>query len=151
MPNDSPARLTIDTFNRSFTRFHTWAYVKSRGSVGHYWTLAPPSLLLHTTGRKSGVRRSVALVYATDGDAILIVGSNFGQDRPPSWLLNLEATSSAEVNLGRKQLKVVADIVEPSDPRYPRLFKIVNENNRRRYDRYTTMTNRSIPIVVLSC
>jgi len=150
MPNDTPARLAIDKFNRVFTRVHTWVYITSRGWVGQYWTLSPPSLLLHTTGRKSGARRSVVLVYATDGDAILIVGSNFGQDRPPSWLLNLEATPSAEVNLGRKVLEVVAEIVEPSDPRYPRLFRIVNENNRRRYDRYTTMTSRSIPVVVLS-
>jgi deazaflavin-dependent oxidoreductase (nitroreductase family) len=150
MPKETSVRLAIDSVNRVFTRVHTWVYVKSRGWVGHHWTVAPSSLLLHTTGRKSGARRSVALVYATDGDSILIVGSNFGQDRPPAWLLNLKANSSAEVNLGHRRLAVVADIVEPSDARYPRLFRIVNEKNKRRYDRYTTMTDRSIPVVVLS-
>ena len=150
MPKESSARQAADSFNRVFTRFHTWSYIKSRGWLGHHWTVAPSSLLLHTTGRKSGACRSVALVYATDGDSLLIVGSNFGQDRPPAWLLNLKAKPSAEVNLGHRRLPVVADIVEPSDARYPRLFQIVNEKNKRRYDRYTTMTDRSIPVVVLS-
>lgn len=150
MPDQTVVRSAFDAFNRRFTRVHTWVYIKSRGWLGHRWTLSPPSLLLHTTGRKSGIERSVALVYAKDGDSILIVGSNFGQDRPPAWLLNLKATSSAEVNLGRRRFAVGADIVEPSDARYPRLFRIVNEKNRRRYDRYTDMTDRSIPVVVLS-
>ena len=150
MPEKTAIRSAIDAFNRRFTRVHTWTYIKSRGWLGHHWTLSPPSLLLHTTGRKSGIERSVALVYATDGDAILIVGSNFGQDRPPAWLLNLKAKSSAEVNLGHRRVAVRADFIEPSDARYPRLFGIANEKNRRRYDRYTDMTDRSIPVVVLS-
>jgi F420H(2)-dependent quinone reductase len=149
-PEKTAIRSATDAFNRRFTSVHTWIYIKSRGWLGHHWTLSPPSLLLHTTGRKSGIERSVALVYATDGDAILIVGSNFGQDRPPAWLLNLKAKPSAEVNLGHRRLTVVANIVEPSDDRYPRLFGIANEKNRRRYDRYTGMTDRSIPVVVLS-
>jgi F420H(2)-dependent quinone reductase len=146
----TPLRRALDAFNRVFTRVHTWTYVRSRGWIGHHWTLAPPSLLLHTTGRRTGTRRSVALVYATDGDRILIVGSGFGRDRPPSWLLNLEANSSAEVNLGRRRMAVVAEIVWPPDDRYPRLFRIVNEKNHDRYDRYTAMTDRPIPVVVLS-
>lgn len=150
VPKKTATRSAIDAFNRQFTNIHTWTYRKSGGWLGHHWTLSPPSLLLHTTGRKSGIERSVALVYATDGDSILIVGSNFGQDRPPAWLLNLKAKPSAEINLGHRRLAVVADIVEPSDARYPRLFGIANEKNKRRYDRYTGMTDRSIPVVVLS-
>ena len=149
-PKGTVIRSAMDAFNRQFTSVHTWTYIKSGGWLGHYWTLSPPSLLLHATGRKSGIERSVALVYATDGDSILIVGSNFGQDRPPAWLLNLEAKPAAEINLGHRRLAVVADIVEPSDARYPRLFGIANEKNKRRYDRYTGMTERSIPVVVLS-
>jgi F420H(2)-dependent quinone reductase len=109
-----------------------------------------PSLILHTTGRSTGLRRSVVLVYATDADKFLVVASNFGKDRPPAWLLNLKVTSHAEVNVGPSYTKVEAEVVDPADPRYPELFRRVNENNRRRYDRYAALTDRPIPIVVLS-
>lgn len=150
MGKQKTLRSVIDAFNRTFTRFHTWVYIKTRGWLGHRWTLSPSSLLLHTTGRKTGLCRSVALVYARDGDDLLIVGSNFGQDRPPAWLLNLEAQPLAGVNVGHRRLDVVADIIEPTDSRYPGLFRLVNANNRERYDRYTSMTGRPIPIVALS-
>jgi deazaflavin-dependent oxidoreductase (nitroreductase family) len=149
-PRQTRLRSAVDEFNRTFTRVHTWVYVKTRGWLGHRWTVAPPSLLLHTTGRKSGLRRSVALAYARDGEDLLIVGSNFGQDRPPGWLLNLRARSAAEVNVGHRRIAVVADIVEPSDRRYQRLFEIANERNRGRYYRYRSMTDRPIPVVALS-
>ena len=139
----------MDRFNRRFTKVHTAVYVGSRGWVGHRWTVVP-SLVLHTTGRHSGTRRSVVLVYATDGGRLLVVGSNFGRDRPPAWLLNLEADQRVSVNRGHRLTEVRAEIVEPTDTRYPRLFAIANDNNRRRFDRYRTLTDRAIPVVVLT-
>jgi hypothetical protein len=40
-------------------------------------------------------------------------------------------------------------VVEPSDPDYQRLWGIVNENNRNRYDGYQRQTTRPIPVVAI--
>ena len=142
-------RELVDRFNRLFTRLHSRVYVGTKGWIGHRWTLVP-SLILHTLGRRSGVERSVVLVYARDGSDYLVVGSNFGKDRPPFWLLNLEANSKVWMNVGHRRVQTTADIVAPDDPRYGRLFEIVNANNRRRYERYRELTLRPIPVVVLT-
>ncbi|SCL33609.1 deazaflavin-dependent oxidoreductase, nitroreductase family [Micromonospora pallida] len=55
-----------------------------------------PSLVLTTTGRRSGKPRSNPLLYVPDGDAYVVVGSNWGQPRQPSWVLNLLAEPAAE-------------------------------------------------------
>ena len=51
-----------------------------------------PTLLLDTTGARSGKTRTNALVYARDGEDYLLVASNGGSDRPPAWLHNLPCT-----------------------------------------------------------
>jgi deazaflavin-dependent oxidoreductase (nitroreductase family) len=139
----------FDAFNRRFTRIHSAVYIGSRGWVGHRWT-GIPSLILTTTGRRSGARRSVVLVYATDGHTFLIVASNFGQAKAPAWLLNLSDHPAATIHIGHRVREVKADIVAPDDPRYPRIFALANDNNRRRFDRYRAMVSRPIPVVVLS-
>jgi deazaflavin-dependent oxidoreductase (nitroreductase family) len=92
----------------------------------------------------------VALAYARDGDAYLIVASNFGGDRPPSWLANLRARPEAEVRVGRRLVPVTAEICMPGTPAYERLFAVADKATRGRYSRYRTMTERPIPVVRLA-
>ena len=47
-------------------------------------------LALTTRGRKSGDQRTTAMGYERDGDAVFVVASNSGLDRPPAWWLNLQ-------------------------------------------------------------
>ena len=109
-----------------------------------------PTLLLRTTGRRSGAVRSNALVYARDGDAYLVVASNGGADQPPAWLYNMQAKPDVEVQVGRKRHEASARIVERSDPEYERLWRIVNENNRGRYIAYQEKTSRPIPVIAIT-
>src|SRR2546423_1903841 len=113
-------------------RLHQRLYLRSDGRVGHRM-LGVPTLLLRTTGRRSGATRTNALVYARDGDDYLVVASNGGADQAPGWLHNLRADPKVEVQVERERRPAGARIVEPSDPDYGRLWKIVNENNRDRY------------------
>ena len=48
-----------------------------------------PLVLLRTTGAKSGIQRDVTLVYFTDGDDVILIASNYGQVKHPSWYYNL--------------------------------------------------------------
>ena len=51
-----------------------------------------PVLYLTTTGRKSGQRRTVPLLYVRDGDSWVVAASNGGADWTPAWWLNLQAS-----------------------------------------------------------
>ena len=83
-------------------RVHQKIYERTDGLVGHR-LLRVPTLLLRTTGARSGATRTNALVYARDGDRYLVVSSNGGADRAPAWLHNLRKSPAAEVQIGRKR------------------------------------------------
>jgi F420H(2)-dependent quinone reductase len=128
---------------------HQWLYSRSGGRVGHR-LIGVPSLLLRTTGRKSGTVRTSALVYAKDGDSYLLVASNGGADRPPGWLFNIQAQPKVEIQVGTVTKSATVTVVDAGDPRYPRLWKAVNDNNHGRYDGYQAKTSRPIPVVVVT-
>jgi F420H(2)-dependent quinone reductase len=112
--------------------------------------LGVPTLMLTTTGRRSGQPRVSSLVYAPDGDDYLLVASKGGSDSPPAWLLNLIADPQVEIQVGRERRSGTARVIEASDPDYPRVWKLVNDNNRDRYDAYQRGTSRPIPVVAIT-
>ncbi|HEV6952574.1 MAG TPA: nitroreductase family deazaflavin-dependent oxidoreductase [Promicromonospora sp.] len=74
--------------------------------------LLVPSLVLHTTGARSGRRRSTYLMYTPEGRGRAIVaGSAFAQERHPAWTYNLLAHPDATVSLGGRQIPVRATLV----------------------------------------
>jgi deazaflavin-dependent oxidoreductase (nitroreductase family) len=109
-----------------------------------------PTLLLRTTGRRSGAIRTNALVYARDGHDYLVVASNGGADQPPAWLYNLQAKPDVQVQVGREREQASARVIERSDPEYERLWRIVEENNRDRYTAYQQKTSRPIPVIAIT-
>jgi deazaflavin-dependent oxidoreductase (nitroreductase family) len=130
-------------------RVHEKIYEATDGRVGHR-LLGVPTLLLRTTGRRSGATRTNGLVYARDGGDYLVVASKGGSDQPPAWLLNLEAEPEVKIQVGRRRQKAGSKVLRPSDPDYARLWKIVNENNGDRFSAYQSETSRPIPVVVLT-
>jgi F420H(2)-dependent quinone reductase len=130
-------------------RLHEWLYEATDGRIGH-GMIGVPTLLLRTTGRRSGVTRTNALVYARDGADYLVVASNGGADRDPAWLHNLRADPEVEVQIGRGRHEATSRVLGPSDPDYGRLWKIADEKNRDRYSAYQEQTSRPIPIAVIT-
>lgn len=149
MAQVSAVRRFLDAFNRRFTKFHTAVYRASGGWLGRRMTGPVTSLLLETTGAKTGLPRAVALAYSTDGCDYLVVASNFGGARPPAWLANLRAHPKASVLVGHRRRAVEAEVVLPGAADYDRLFAVADKGTRGRYSRYVTMTDRPIPIVRL--
>jgi deazaflavin-dependent oxidoreductase (nitroreductase family) len=82
-----------------------------------------PSLLITTTGRKSGLPRSQPLLYATDGDGYVVVGSNWGQAHHPAWSENLLARPTARVTLGDREFGVRAHLITGAER--DRLWRLV--------------------------
>jgi F420H(2)-dependent quinone reductase len=132
-----------------FLRFHDWLYQKTDGRIGHKM-IGVPTLLLRSTGARSGKTRTNSLVYARDGGDYLLVASNGGADENPAWLFNLKADPAVEIQIGRERRKASARILGPEDPDYGRLWKIVDEANHDRYSAYQEQTSRPIPIVVVT-
>jgi F420H(2)-dependent quinone reductase len=67
-----------------------------------------PVLLLITTGRKSGERRTAPVLYLADGDRYVVINTNAGNAKVPAWSLNLRADPEAEVEVKGKRSKVRA-------------------------------------------
>lgn len=69
-----------------------------------------PSLVITTTGRRSGKPRSNPLLYVPDSDAYVVIGSNWGQQHQPSWALNLLAQPAAEVDVKGRRIPVRGEL-----------------------------------------
>lgn len=139
-------RIGESSFWRRTGRIHAWLYRATGGRVGHAAGRIT-NLLLTTTGRRSGERRTVPLAYLPDGETFVIVASNGGADRHPAWLLNLRANPRAEVQVGRETRDVVAH--EASATERERLWPRLKQWNPF-YARYELITAREIPVVVLA-
>ena len=68
-----------------------------------------PSLILHTTGARSGLERDSPLMYCPEpGGVMLVTGSNFARDTHPAWTVNLAAHPDAAVTVRGKRISVRA-------------------------------------------
>jgi deazaflavin-dependent oxidoreductase (nitroreductase family) len=120
-------------------------YRLSAGRIGGKVNQAPV-LLLTTTGRKSGQRRTAPVVYLAAGEDLVVIGSNAGHSRTPAWSLNLKANPEAEVEVGRKRRPVRARVAagEERDD----LWRKHNEQYSG-FDEYEARTDRDIALFVL--
>jgi hypothetical protein len=59
---------------------------------------AAPVMLLTTTGRRSGHRRTTPVMYLREGERFVVSSENFGQQRPAAWPLNLVSDPRATVD-----------------------------------------------------
>jgi deazaflavin-dependent oxidoreductase (nitroreductase family) len=130
-------------------KVHQGIYEHSRGLVGHR-LLGMPTLLLRTTGRRSGLTRTNALVYGRDGSDYLVCGSNGGYRLPPAWALNMEANPAVEIQVGVRRMKAIARVLRPGDADYDRLFAICNKANRGQFAAYQKKTDRPLPVFAIT-
>jgi deazaflavin-dependent oxidoreductase (nitroreductase family) len=125
---------------------HIRRYRETGGEVGYLWN-GVPTLLLTTTGRKTGRERTSALIFGTDGDDHLVVASKGGAPEHPQWYRNLSAHPGATIQVRDRTLSVTARTA--SGDERARLWKIMT-GIWPNYDVYQTRTDRRIPLVVLS-
>jgi deazaflavin-dependent oxidoreductase (nitroreductase family) len=81
---------------KAWTRFHRWVYQRTNGRVLSRMR-GKPTLLLTTTGRRTGRLHTVPLPYLADGDTMIVIGSASGAERHPDWVLNLIANPRVTV------------------------------------------------------
>ncbi len=128
-----------------FGQEHVERYRATDGVEGHAWR-GTQTLLLTTTGRKSGKPRTTPLIYAPQGEGYTIVASKGGSDAPPSWYLNLEANPTVEVQIKGERFSARARTASAEEK--PQMWKTMT-TEWPAYDTYQQNTSRSIPVVVL--
>lgn len=103
-----------------------------------------PSLLLTTTGAKSGEPRSAPLACVPQDDgSFYVVGSNFGREKHPAWTGNLIKTPEATVQFKRKTFTVKAHLLSDEEKAavWPDLTKAWPT-----FDRYVEVSGRNLRV-----
>ena len=129
------------------SRIHVAIYRASRGKLLGSIGKGMPVLLLTTTGRKSGRRRTTPLLYLDDGARYVVVASVGGAPQHPAWYLNLRADPRATVEINGRTRAVRAETAGPEER--ARLWLAVTAMYSG-YDTYQARTSREIPIVILT-
>ncbi|MET9485562.1 nitroreductase family deazaflavin-dependent oxidoreductase [Nocardia sp. NPDC006630] len=95
----SPAILALDRTIRRITR----------GRKGVLDIAGLPSLELTVVGRRTGLPRTVSLLYVPypdDRKRFLLIGSNWGRPEHPAWSANLKAAEHAELHVDGERFTV---------------------------------------------
>jgi len=124
---------------------HVDAYLATDGEEGHDWR-GTQTLILTTTGRKSGKQRLTPLIYGRHGDDYLIVASKGGTPENPDWYHNLAANPEVEIQVKGDKMRARARTATPAEK--AEMWPIMTKEWPD-YDDYQTKTDRDIPIVVV--
>jgi proline iminopeptidase len=125
---------------------HVRRYRETGGKVGHVWRNGSTILLLTTTGRATGQRRTVPLIYAQDGPRYVIVASKGGAPDHPGWYKNLEKSPEVELQVQDDVFQARARTAHGEERArlWPKATAVWPA-----YDDYVKKTTREIPVVVL--
>jgi deazaflavin-dependent oxidoreductase (nitroreductase family) len=138
--------MTVQDSPVGWVKDHIQRYVETDGAEGHEWRPGVRTLLLTTTGRKSGQPRRTALIYQPDGDSHVVVASQGGAPDHPAWYKNLAEHPEVDVQVGADKFTARARTATAEER--PRLWALMNEVWPA-YAEYQTKTDREIPVVVL--
>jgi deazaflavin-dependent oxidoreductase (nitroreductase family) len=128
---------------RTLTPLDRYVIERSHGRYTALGPLGAPTMLLTTTGAVSGESRTTPLLFARDGDDILVAGSNFGQSHHPAWSKNLIVHRDAIATVGGKAVPVTAELLTGDDARagFEKMVEVVPV-----YAEYRNRTDRAIRV-----
>jgi len=106
-----------------------------------------PTLMLTTTGAKSGQPRSVPLLYLRDGRRIVLLASNYGRASHPAWYHNLRANPACAATIGGREQRFVAREAEGAEREELWRRAVILYAGYRSYQERAQ--GRRIPVIVL--
>lgn len=132
---------------------HMRRYLASDGAEGYYVDFRSigryeltPSLILTTTGRRTGEQRMLPLIYGEIDGNCVIVASKAGASNHPAWYLNLETKPEVGVQIKGRRFSAQGRTAVGAERAslWQEMAKIYPP-----YDQYQDMTTREIPVIVL--
>ena len=136
----------------SWIKDHIGLYLAD-GEAAHLWDASLgggegmlTTLLLTTTGRKSGKQLIIPLIYRpTDTGGYCVIASKGGAPSHPAWYLNMEANPHVNLKIANQEVEAVARVVEGEERE--RLWRLMVDYYAP-YTDYQAATERQIPVVV---
>ncbi len=134
-----------DLTAKRLSAIHRWAYRSTFGLVGRRM-VDNDMMLLTTTGRVTGRRHTVPLLYLKDGDSLVVIASWGGRPDDPEWYANLVSDPSVTVQVRGRRWKATARTADADERAawWPRVVAAY-----RGYADYQARTEREIPVVFL--
>lgn len=108
-----------------------------------------PVVLLTTIGRRTGERRATVLTAPIrEAGRMVLVASYGGDNRHPSWFMNLQQNPDVEVTVGGCTTAMRARVASSEEKAqlWPRVI-----GRYQGYERYQERSERDIPLVILEC
>lgn len=133
----------VNLLKRTVPRMDKFLLSNSRGWVN---TGMQSVAMLTTTGAKSGAKRQIVTLCMPLGNAIVLVGSNWGQERDPAWVHNLRANPEADVLF--RGYKGTMKAGELQGRERALLWEQLVEYNPQ-YAIYQEGTNRRLPVILM--
>jgi deazaflavin-dependent oxidoreductase (nitroreductase family) len=129
-------------------RIDPWLLRATRGRVDHAFGQIP-IVLVTVRGARSGIERTVPLLYFSDGEDVILIASSYGRPKFPAWYHNLTANPDVRLEVRGRAARYVAR--EVTGEEHDRLF----EQARKVYRGYTAYEQRTegvrrIPVMRLS-
>lgn len=107
-----------------------------------------PALTMTTTGAKSGLPRSVPLIGIPDGNDLILIASNWGQDRNPGWYHNLIVNPLVRVSIDGLEADYLAHEATGEERETYWKKAVAVFGGYRAYQK--RVGERQIPVVILS-
>ena len=130
---------------KMLSTLHTVLYRATSGLIGRR-LVNNDMLLLTTTGRTSGMQRTVPLLYLRSDDRLIVIASYGGRQEHPEWYRNLLSEPKASVQIRGERRDVVSATMEPLERAewWPRIVDAYGD-----YAVYQSRTDREIPVIWL--
>ena len=132
---------------KHYTRLNVWVYKNSKGRLFKHFPGGYPICIVGMTGKRSGVRREIALIHLPWGDKKLIVASQGGMEKHPLWYFNIAANPNVDIMVGGDKQNYIAQRASPGEKRelWPHLLSLYPP-----FDEYQARTDRDIPVFICS-
>ncbi len=124
---------------------HVAAYRETNGERGGVWNGAT-AVLVTTKGRKSGEKRTIAIIGKQVGENFVIIASKGGSPTHPLWYLNIQADPHVEFQYLADKWEGVARTAK--SPEREELWAQAC-TQWPAFNDYQARTERKIPVVVL--
>ncbi len=136
----------VNRLQWAFTRIELMVFGRTGRTMGGH-VAAAPTLLLTTTGRRSGVLRTTPLVFVPEGESFLVVAAYGGSPWDPYWVMNLRDNNCATVEVNGTHIDVMTSFVEGDerDALWPQMRERIASLHGAEQ-----RTRRTIPLVRLA-
>lgn len=135
--------LVVGVLQKTVPRMDRFLLSASRGWLN---TGMLSVALVETTGAKSGLKREIPTLCMPVGNAIVLVGSNWGKAAAPGWIHNLRASGLARVTF--RGYKGPMSARELRGRSRQDMWELLVEYNPQ-YQRYQDDAGRRLPVMLL--